>query len=110
MGAKPILLNEMIAGFGRPVVPEVYMSISVSTSLGPERRMSGGRSELLSASIELAITDGAQETSSIGSMPSPSIRQIERIPLIARMSLIPATLVAISLSKTNVLASAAVMQ
>ena len=43
-GAAPSLLNEIIAGFGRPVVPEVNINISISVRPRPVRRESGGRS------------------------------------------------------------------
>ena len=96
-----------MAGFGSPVVPEVNINISISISLTPARIESGGLSPLCVEMKWLETHSVQQVFGNPGGVES-STRQIERSPV--RESFIPSTLAAISLSKMNNLASAAVMQ
>ena len=107
IGAAPSLLNEMIAGLGNPVVPEVYINISMSVNTGPFRRESGGLSLLNFESVSVE-THSVQET--FADAGELSATQIDRIPASESASLTSSTLEAISESKTSNLASATVMQ
>jgi len=75
----------MIAALGRPVVPEVNSSISMSVRIGPCRRESGGRVVGWDDIVE-ACRVSVQERSS--GTADGSTRQIERIEASSREPLI----------------------
>lgn len=107
MGAAPSLLNEIMAGLGNPVVPEVYINISMSVKTVPFRRESGGLSLLNFESVSVEINS---VHATLAAAIELSTIQIDRIPASESASLTPSTLAAISQSKMSNLASATVTQ
>lgn len=107
LGAEPSLLKDMIAAFGRPVVPEVNRSISMSVRIGPWRRESGGR--VVGWDDIVDCSSVSVQERSVG-VEDGSTKQIDRIPAESRESLTAWTLDAISESKMKSFASATVIQ
>ena len=104
------LLYVMMAALGKPVVPEVYISIAMSGNFAPARRESGGLSGLLSAIVLLGTISAQDKSGIVSEGESESRIQIVRIPAAERSSFIVWTFVAISESKMKSFESAAVMQ
>src|SRR5436190_13967249 len=83
-GPPANFIKEITAALGRPVVPEVYKSISICNSFDPARNESEGR---VFFRFAISWSDTLSAQLNFPSSPS-SIKQIDRIFALIRSSLI----------------------